>query len=61
SAFLRPEGRFRYLSPAQTLKNAPDDFCAAAWLCTKMNGGRFRADAGIKGEFPAVSGTKGVG
>ncbi|WP_223825959.1 hypothetical protein, partial [Enterobacter hormaechei] len=41
------------LSPSETLKNAPDDFCASAWLCTRMNGGQFWADAGTKGGFPA--------
>jgi len=51
SAILRPEGRFRHLSPAISLKNAPDDSGAAAWLCTEVNGGRFRADAGTKAAF----------
>lgn len=35
------------------LKNVPDDFCASAWLCTRVNSGRFRADAGTKDGFPA--------
>ncbi|TAB55864.1 hypothetical protein DBZ53_01715, partial [Salmonella enterica subsp. enterica serovar Stanley] len=34
-------------------KNAPDDFCAAAWLCTGVNGGQFRGNAAIKGGFRA--------
>ncbi len=29
-----------YLTPLRTLKNAPDDFGAAAWLCTQVNEGR---------------------
>ncbi|HGP3014198.1 TPA: hypothetical protein ACLGZN_004687, partial [Salmonella enterica] len=33
---------------AQTLKNAPDNFCAAAWLCTRVNGGRFREGNTVK-------------
>lgn len=33
------------------MKNAPDDFCAAAWLCTEVNGRGFRADAGAKAAF----------
>jgi len=41
SAILRPEGRFRHLSLSITLKNTPDDFCAAAWLCTHMLGWDF--------------------
>jgi len=37
SAFLRPSADFRHLSPPITLKNAPDDFCPAAWLCTQVH------------------------
>lgn len=33
------------------MKNAPDDFGAGAWLCTEVNDGRFRADAGTKAAF----------
>jgi len=35
------------------VKNAPDDSGAAAWLCTEVNGGRFRVDVVINGLFPA--------
>ncbi|MEW6854745.1 hypothetical protein P0Y36_24360, partial [Salmonella enterica subsp. enterica serovar Isangi] len=40
-AFLPRPADFRHLSLSQTLKNAPDDFCAAAWLCTDMPGLHF--------------------
>jgi len=53
SAFLARPGRFRHLSLSQTLKNAPDDFGASAWLCTKVNGGRFQTDVGTREGFPA--------
>lgn len=51
SAFLRPPACFRHFPCPYRKKNAPDNFCAAAWLCTQVNGGRFRADIGIKGGF----------
>ncbi|WP_238599056.1 Rop family plasmid primer RNA-binding protein, partial [Enterobacter kobei] len=48
SAFLRPDSRFRHLSPHQPLKNAPDDFCVPAWLCTQVNEVRFQSAITIK-------------
>ena len=30
-------------------------FDASAWLCTRVNSGRFRADAGTKGGFPVIN------
>lgn len=37
------------------MKNAPDDSGAAAWLCTEVNGGRFRVDVVTRGGFPAMN------
>ena len=53
SAILTRPGLFRHLSPTQTLKNGPDDFGAAAWLCTQVNGDGFQADVGTRAGFPA--------
>lgn len=47
-AFLRADGRFRHLSLSKTLKNAPDDFCVPAWLCTQVNEVRFQSAITIK-------------
>lgn len=44
-------GHFQHLSPSITLKNAPDDFCAPAWLCTTVNSTRFRTNACTKAAF----------
>lgn len=51
--FLTRVERFWHLSLSQPLKNAPDDFYAAAWLCTKVNGDGFQADVGTRAGFPA--------
>lgn len=51
SAFLPRAGRFRHLSLSIPLKNAPDDFCASAWLFTGVNGGRFQQNMSIRVPF----------
>ncbi|WP_205744211.1 hypothetical protein, partial [Enterobacter roggenkampii] len=43
-------------SPHQPLKNAPDDFCASAWLFTGVNGGQFRSVSTTKPRNGAFSG-----
>lgn len=51
SAILARAGRFRHLSLSGTLKIAPDDFCAVAWLCMEVNGSRFQPNADTKATF----------
>ncbi|WP_154299605.1 hypothetical protein [Enterobacter hormaechei] len=35
----------------ESAKIRPDNFCATAWLCTRVNGARFQSDAGAKTAF----------
>jgi len=55
SAFLRVSRQNPALSPARNSEIHPDNFYATAWLCTEVNGTRFRAYVGIKRGFSAQS------
>ena len=47
-AFLPRPADFRHLSVPISRKNAPDDFCVPAWLCTQVNEVRFQSAITIK-------------
>ena len=47
-AFLRTPARNIHLSVPISRKNAPDDFCVPAWLCTQVNEVRFQSAITIK-------------
>ena len=55
-AFMTCPGRFRHISQPNTLKNAPDDFCASAWLCTGVNARLFWTEHAMKPTKVAFSG-----
>jgi len=53
SAILPRAGCFRHISLTICLKTSPHHFDAVAWLCMKVNSGRFRPNVVINGLFQA--------
>lgn len=53
SAVLQRAGQNPAPFPPGNAEMRPDKFCACAWLCTEVNGGRFHVDVVTKGGFPA--------